>query len=428
MFSYNTVPFARGEKIFMANNNLVKKRSKCRVCGSKKLLQILDLGSTPLADLFLKTPKERENKFQLVVSVCKSCFLVQLMHDVNDELLFANHYAFYTGGSPSSIPYFKKYAEEVMKRFPKNAKKLTLEIASNDGTLLRHFKKAGVPVLGIDPAKNVAEFANTSGVETLPLFFNSKTAREIEKSRGKAGIIIANNVIAHVVNPLDFLIGARLLLDNSGVVIIECQYFPYLLFNNQFDNVYHEHRSFFSLTPINNLMKKAGLKLIDVEEHDTQGGSIRIFATHSKSKLRINQNVNQMLKNEKEIGLLDIDTYVGFSARVNYIRYKLVRMLEDLRKERKTIVGYGASAKSNTLLNYCGIGTNYLDYIIDKTPYKFGLYTPGSHIPVVGVEKKRPDYYLLLVWNYASGIMQREQEFRKKGGKFIIAIPTPQII
>lgn len=412
----------------MPQKKLVKTRNKCRICGSKKLLQILDLGKTPLADLFVSNTKVKEKKFPLVVLVCKSCFLVQLMHDVDNEILFANHYAFYTGGSPSSIPYFKKYASDVMGRFPKNVKKLTLEIASNDGTLLKHFKDAGFPILGVDPAKNVAEFANENGIETLPLFFNKKTAKEIEKTNGKAGIVIANNVIAHVIDPLNFLEGIKIILEKKGVAIIECQYFPYLLFNNQFDNVYHEHRSFFSLTSINNLMKKAGLKLIDVEEHDTQGGSIRFFATHSNNKIKPKESVSQMLKNEKAIGLLNLDTYVGFSSRVNYIRYKLVALLKKLKKDGKTVAGYGASAKSNTLLNYCGIGTTYIDYIIDKTPYKFGLYTPGTHIPVVGSEKKRPDFYLLLVWNYASGIMERESEFRKKGGKFIVAIPTPQII
>ena len=412
----------------MDNKNLIKKRKTCRVCDSKRLLQILNLGDTPLADLFVKSPRAKEKKFPLSLSVCKSCFLVQLMQDVNDDILFSNNYAFYTGGSPSSIPYFKKYAEDVLRKIPDNTKKFTVEIASNDGTLLNHFKKAGCKVLGIDPAQNVAEFANSRGIKTLPFFFNKKNAKLVKKEFGKASIIIANNVIAHVVNPHDFLEGVKEILDENGIAIIECQYFPYLLFNNQFDNVYHEHRSFFSLTPLNKLMKKSGFKIIDVEEHDTQGGSIRIFATHSKNKLKTKQNVNNMLKNEKNIGLLNLDTYVGFSSRVNYIKYKLTALLKKLKSNNKIIAGYGASAKSNTLLNYCGIGTNYLDYIIDKTPYKFGLYSPGAHIPVVGSEKKQPDYYLLLVWNYTSSIMLREKEFRKKGGKFIIAIPTPQII
>jgi SAM-dependent methyltransferase len=412
----------------MSTKKAVSERKICRLCGSKKLLEILNLGSTPLADLFIKSPKIKEKKFPLLVSVCRNCFLVQLMHDVNDDLLFGDNYAFYTGGSPSSIPYFKKYASDVLSRFPNESKKFTLEIASNDGTLLKHFQDEGCKVLGIDPAKNVVEYANDQGVPTIADFFNKKSAKTIAEKEGKAGIVIANNVIAHVVDPKEFLEGVKEILDKDGVAIIECQYFPYLLFNNQFDNVYHEHRSFFSLFPLNKAIEEVGLKIIDVEEQDTQGGSIRVFASHKNSKRKPMKKVKDMLKNEQFIGLLDINTYLGFPSRINYIKYKLNSILSDLKKQGYTIAGYGASAKSNTLLNYCGINTNYLDYIIDKTPYKFGLYTPGTHIPVIGEEKKRPDFYLLLVWNYASGIMQREKEFRKNGGKFIIAIPTPQIV
>lgn len=412
----------------MNNKELITKRDKCRVCGSKRLLEILDLGKMPLADLFVKSSKTKEKKFPLVVSVCKSCYLVQLMHDVDDELLFGNNYAFHTGGSPSSIPYFKRYAEDILEKFPKEAHDFTLEIASNDGTLLKHFQKSGCKILGIDPAKNVVDFANNQKIETLPYFFNSKTAKELSNKKGKAGIIIANNVIAHVPDPKDFIKGIKLMLSKNGVAVIECQYFPFLLFNNQFDNIYHEHRSFFSLAPLNKLVKSANLKIIDVEEHDTQGGSIRFFLTHSTSKRKVKKSVSEMLKNEKEIGLSKLETYIGIPARVNYIKYKLVNILKDLKKDGFTIAGYGASAKSTTLLNYCGINTNYLDYVLDKTEYKFGLLTPGTHIPVTGTEKERPDFYLLLVWNYTHGILQREQKFRKDGGKFILAIPTPQIV
>ncbi len=350
----------------MKTKQLVKKRIKCRICGKKRLLEILDLGKMPLADLFVKSPKALEKKFPLVVSVCKSCYLVQLMHDVDDDLLFGNNYAFHTGGSPSSIPYFKKYAEDVLSKFPKEALSFTLEIASNDGTLLKHFKDAGCKILGVDPAKNVANFANNKNIETLPYFFNSKTAKKLSSEKGKAGIIIANNVIAHVSDPKDFINGIKSMLSNNGVAIIECQYFPFLLFNNQFDNVYHEHRSFFSLTPLNKLVKSAGLKIIDVEEHDTQGGSIRFFLTHSTNKRKVKKSVLEMLKNEKEIGLSKLETYIGIPARVNYIKYKLVNILKELKRDGSTIAGYGASAKSTTLLNYCGINTNYLDYVLYK--------------------------------------------------------------
>jgi len=412
----------------VSKNNLVTVRKTCRLCGSYKLEELIDLGKTPLADLFVIDPKKKELYFPLTVALCKKCYLVQLIDDVNDDLLFGDNYAFYTGGSPSSLLYFKEYANTVLQKFPKQAKEFTLEIASNDGTLLQYFKERGCNILGIDPAKNVAEYANNHDIKTLAKFFNSSTAQEIQKTHGKAGIIIANNVLAHVTDPSSFIKAVKKILSEDGVFIFECQYFPYLLFNNQFDNIYHEHRSFFSLTPLNSTLNKSGLKIIDVEEHDTQGGSIRVYVTHAKNNIAINKIVKEKLSEEEKIGLLDIDTYKGFASRINYIKIKLINLLKSLKSQGKTIAGFGASAKSNTLLNYCEIDTKYLDYIVDKTPYKFGLYTPGTHIPVLGKEKTKPDYYLLLVWNYASGILQREETFRKNGGKFIIPIPTPHIV
>ena len=386
----------------------------------------------PLADLFVKNPKAKEHRFPLNVKVCPNCFLVQLVNEVNPDLLFGNNYAFYTGGSPASIGYFRTYAESVIKNFPKETKHFIVEIASNDGTLLKPFIEKGYSVLGIDPAKNVADEANADGIPTLSKFFNKEIAQEVVfLKEKKAGIIIANNVVAHVSDLFDFMSGIKILLDDNGVFIFECQYFPYLLFNNQFDNIYHEHHSFFSLYPITKLLDKFSLEAFDVEEHHTQGGSIRVFVAH-KGKRKIKKRFINYLKNEKEMGINNIETYLGFNARVNYIKIKLNQLLKGLKENNKKIAGYGASAKSSTLVNYCEIGTDYLDYIVDKTPYKYGLYSPGMHIPVISSEieskrKEKPDYYLLLVWNYAEKIIEREKEFIKRGGKFIIPIPTPYI-
>ena len=408
---------------------LFKVRKSCRICEYAKLVDFVDLGNTPLADLFVKDPKELEHKFPLRVKVCPKCFLVQLIDEVNSKLLFGNNYAFYTGGSPASLSYFDNYANSIMKRFPKECNKYILEIASNDGTLLKPFLKNGYKVLGVDPAKNVGEEANSNNIPTLVDFFNSKTALQISKEKGQTTIIIANNVIAHVEDLFDFIKGVKILLDKNGVFIFECQYFPYLLFNNQFDNIYHEHRSFFSLTPLMKLLKKFNLEAFDVEEHNTQGGSIRVFAAH-KGKRKIEKRLTKALSDENEIGITNLDTYLGFQARIDYIKIKLNQMLAELKISNKQIAGYGASAKSNTLLNYCGIGVNYLDYIVDETPYKYGLYSPGLHIPVISSkeEQKRfgkPDYYLLLVWNYADKIIAKENDYIKNGGQFIIPIPTP---
>ncbi|HYM65391.1 MAG TPA: class I SAM-dependent methyltransferase [Candidatus Sulfotelmatobacter sp.] len=406
-------------------------RTSCRICGNKKLLNFIRLTKMPLADLFIKNLKQKEHKFPLDVKVCSKCFLVQLVDEVNPDLLFSQNYAFYTGGSPSSIEYFENYAKSIMKRFPKESKKFIVEIASNDGTLLRPFLKKKYRALGIDPAKNVVEEANLNGIPTIANFFNEKSANGIVSSEGRANILIANNVVAHVRDLHDFMKGIKNLLDENGVFIFECQYFPYLLFNNQFDNIYHEHHSFFSLFPLVKLLKKHRLEAFDVEEHDTQGGSIRVFVSH-KGKRKIQKRLENALKNEIDMGITNIETYLGFQARVDYIKIKLLQILKDLKKKNKRIAGYGASAKSNTLLNYCGIGTNYLDYIVDKTPYKYGLYSPGMHVRVISQEeeqkkKRKPDYYLLLVWNYAEKIIEREEKFIKRGGKFIFPIPTPYI-
>ncbi|MEK7502620.1 MAG: class I SAM-dependent methyltransferase [Patescibacteria group bacterium] len=410
---------------------LITIRKTCRLCRSRKLIDFVNLGNMPLADFFLKDPGVKEHKFPLIVKVCAKCFLVQLMGDVNSDLLFGQNYGFYTGGSPSSIDYFEKYAKSVMNRFPKESKNFIVEIASNDGTLLKPFVKNKYRALGVDPAKNVAKDANNNGVPTIASFFNKKLASNIVLKEKKAGVIIANNVIAHVDDLFDFMRGVKHLLDENGVFIFECQYFPYLLFNNQFDNIYHEHRSFFSLFPLMKLLRKFDLEAFDVEEHDTQGGSIRVFVAH-KGKRKVGKSLLRSLQNEKEFGINNMDTYLGFQTRVNYVKTKLNQILKSLKDENKTIAGYGASAKSGTLLNYCKVGKNYLDYIVDKTPYKCGLYSPGMHIPIISSEeesKKRakPDYYLLLVWNYAEKIIEREKNFQKNGGKFIIPIPTPSI-
>lgn len=403
-------------------------RTNCRVCQSTDLMPILSLGKTPLADMFVKDPKAQEMKYPLDVFVCKKCFLVQLVDEVDSNILFGgDDYGFYTGGSPSSIKYFKDYAEKVMKNFPEQCQDLILEIASNDGILLKHFQDAAHKVEGIDPAKNVARAANDAGIRTVTDFFNKKNAIKYY-ANNQAGIIMANNVVAHVEDIHDFMDGIEIALKPDGVFIFECQYWPYLLFNNQFDNVYHEHRSFLSLLPLLEIFKYKNLEIFDVEEYDAQGGSIRVCVGH-RGKYKQTDRFFRMQLDEYKMGLNKIETYLGFSARVEYIRIKLRKILSELKAEGKTIYGYGASAKSNTLLNYCGIGTEFLDVIVDKTPYKYGMYTPGTHIPIVDQDRiGKPDYYLLLVWNYAASILQREMEFRDNGGGFIIPIPTPHIL
>ncbi len=416
------------------NNKPSSRRTTCRICGSSKLFQFLSLGETPLADAFVEKEDldKPEAKYPLDVAVCEDCGLVMLVNIVPAEVLFGDTYAFYTSGSPQAVAHFRKYAHTVMERFPALAKKLTIDIASNDGVLLRPLKEMGAKVLGIDPAKNVAVVANAAGIETIVDFFNIACAQKILKERGQASLVLANNVIAHVDDVRGFTDGVKLLLEPDGVFIFEAQYFPNLLFKNQFDNVYHEHHSFYSLRPLKLLMEKSGLEIFDVEEVDTQGGSLRVYAKHKNGPYPVAPVVAKMIQTELELGLAKTETYLELAKRAQTVKTELIKILEDLKAQGKKIVGYGAPAKGNTLLNFCGISTQYLDYIIDKTYFKHGKFTPGMHIPVFPVEKIEedgpPDCYLLLVWNYAAGILKQEEEFRKHGGKFIIPIPIPQIV
>jgi SAM-dependent methyltransferase len=407
-------------------------RTTCRLCSNANAAQpltqpILSLGSTPLADRFPTNPTAKEERVPLDVFVCSNCKLVQLVDVVDDRELFGKDYAFYTGASPSSIAYFAAYAEEMLERFPKEAQNV-VEIASNDGTLLSHFQRPGATVLGIDPAKNVAQWANAHDVPTMAEPFSFQTARELVADYGQSSLILANNVLAHVDNLYDFMAGVDRLLSENGVFIFEVQYFPHLLFQNAFDHVYHEHRSFFSFLPLIKLLDLFNFRAFDVKEADAQGGSLRVYA--DRGQRPIETSVVALIANEHHLGLTNLDTYKGFQPRVDYAKEKLVALLRSLKAQGKTIYGYGASAKGNTLLNSCGIGPELLDCVVDLTPYKIGKYTPGSHIPVKSPDQldKQPDYYLVQVWNYLEGILERETAYRKGGGKFVLPIPTPIII
>jgi len=411
-------------------------RKNCRICHNANndaplTQKFLSLGSTPLADRFLDSPTDPKESFPLDLYVCKQCQLVQLVDIVDDKLLFGDDYAFFTGGSPSSISYFKDYADEMIQRFPEQAR-YTVEIASNDGTLLKHFRDASgigrMQVLGIEPAKTVADYANAQGVTTVQEYLSYQTARDVKRWFSTAGLIIANNVVAHVDNLYDFMAGVDCLLDEKGVFVFEVQYFPHLLDKNAFDHVYHEHRSFFSLRPLLKLLEISGFRAFDVKTADAQGGSIRIYA--DKKHREALPSVQKLIDEEIARGLDKMETYQGFQERVDSIKAGLVSMLKGLKAQGKTVYGFGASAKGNTLLNYCEIGPDLLDCVVDLTPYKIGKYTPGSHIVVKSPSqlKKQPDYYLVQVWNYLGGILERETAFRKAGGKFIVPIPSPTIL
>ena len=408
------------------------KRATCLICDGSNLTPYLSLGETALANSYLTREdfEKPEFKAPLEVYFCESCYLAQLSHVVDRELLFRD-YAYFTSTSPQTIGHFNTYAEKVMARFPELARQLTFEIASNDGILLQSFLKMGAKVLGIDPARNVAEFAIQKGIETIPDFFTSASVPNLIKKYGKAGVILANNVLAHTDVLNGIVAGVSQFLDKRGVFIFEVQYLLDLVQKNEFDNTYHEHTCYFSLHPLTRLIQKHGMDIFNVEHVDTQGGSLRVYASHAPLIYERDPSVSYYLNLEKSAGLNKKETYLELAKPPPVVKRKLNNLHQALKANVKKVVGYGAPAKGNTLLQYAGITNDEISYITDNAPSKQNKYTPGTHIPIVSPDKlkeDKPDYILILAWNYAPSILEREKWFSLGGGKFIIPIPEPKII
>lgn len=397
------------------------RRDRCGGCGSEDLEVFLDLGKTPLADAFPKDAADPETYYPLELAVCPQCWLVQLLEVVPDDLLFGADYGFYSSTSPSLAAYHEAYAADVLRgEFAEQARRLTVEVACNDGSLLRHFAAAGCRAVGVDPATGAAEAARGRGLTVLAEPFNRKAASRIRNRFGPAGLVIANNVLAHVADLDDFVAGMADLLAVGGAIIVEVQYLPDLIAGNQFDHVYHEHRYFFSLTSLLPILARHGLRIHHVEHTPAQGGSIRVTAVRGAPA-------------ESPVGgesfVTSMATYQTMQGRVHYMAATLRDLLAAQRHEGRKVAGYAASAKSTTLLNFCRIGPELVDHIVDTTPHKIGRVTPGTHIPIVAPgDRTPPDIYLLLAWNYLSGVLRREREFLDDGGRFIVPIPAPVLL
>lgn len=412
-----------------AEDNFVH-RTTCRICGSDKLHKFLTLGPTPLANDFLTAGQldEVELRYPLDVYFCSNCCLVQLSDVVRPEVMF-KEYAYMTGASKPMHVHFSGLAEDAARNFKIGKDGLVVDIGSNDGTLLQCFSKFGPRVLGIEPASNIARLAVAKGVPTVNEFFDENCAVNVRKKYGSADVITATNVFAHVDNLDSLLRGIGHLLSDNGVFIIEVPYVLNLLNSIEFDTIYHEHLSYFAVHPLVHLFRKFGMEVVDVKQLSVHGGSIRVFV--QKAPKQQSQNVIDMLSMERKVKLDSVETYTKFAENVASFREKLVKLLKTLKDDGARITGYGATAKENTLLNYCKIGTDILDYISDTTPLKQGRYTPGMHIPIVPEEKfheEPPDYALLLAWNYASEILKKESKYRQEGGKFILPFPEPKVI
>lgn len=405
----------------------------CRFCGAPLSQVFVDLGASPLANSYLEPEDlgKAEAFYPLCVYVCGECFLVQLPEEERPEAIFSE-YAYFSSYSESWLRHAEAYARAMVERFGLGADHQVVEIASNDGYLLRWFKERDIPVLGIEPARNVAAAAQAAGIPTLVKFFGAATARELVDQGTRADLLVGNNVLAHVPDLNDFVAGLKILLAPAGVLTMEFPHLLRLMQEDQFDTIYHEHYSYFSFATVRRVFAAHGLTLFDVEELPTHGGSLRIYGRHDEDATKpVGERVGELLVGEEAARLGCLETYRSFTERVLRVKRGLLRFLIDAKEEGKTIAGYGAPAKGNTLLNYCGIRTDFLDYTVDRSPHKQGRYLPGTRIPIHGPDRlreTRPDYVLILPWNLKEEIVEQMADVRTWGGRFVVAVPEVRVL
>ena len=407
---------------------------RCRFCGAPLLHTFVDLGMSPLCQKHLRADQlgRMEPFYPLHARVCAECFLVQLEEIVGPEEIFGDgEYAYFSSYSTSWLDHARRYVEAMCARFGLEERDLAVELASNDGYLLQYLRARGLRVLGVEPAANTAAVARERGIETLVRFFGRETATQVLARWGPARLLTANNVLAHVPDINDFVAGIAQLLAEDGVATLEFPHLMSLVEGNQFDTIYHEHFSYLSFTTVVRILAAQGLVVFDVEELPTHGGSLRVYATRAGSLHAIAlPAVEALLRVEARAGLLGLDYYADFGARVEATKRGLLRFLIDARTAGKRIAGYGAPGKGNTLLNYCGIRTDFLDYTVDRSPHKQGGFLPGTHIPIRAPEeilRTRPDYVLILPWNLREEIMEQMSAIRSWGGRFVVPIPEVRV-
>ena len=404
----------------------------CRLCQARLATTFVDLGMSPLCESFLTADQidQMEPYFPLRALVCDRCFLVQLQEYVRPESIFTE-YAYFSSYATSWVEHARIYCLMIRDRLGLGPNSQVFEIASNDGYLLQHFLPLNIPVMGIEPAGNVAQAALKKGVPTLVDFFGLDLAKRLVGEGRHADLIIGNNVLAQVPNLNDFTAGMAYLLAPDGVITLEFPHLERLIEENQFDTIYHEHFSYFSLITVDQLARRHGLRVFDVEELPTHGGSLRVYLTRQEAKHIAAPAVAKLLDHEQKIGFRDIVTYTKFAPKVHEAKRKLLSFLIERKKGGKTICAYGAPGKGNTLLNYCGIGADFLDFTVDRNPYKHGRFTPGTHIPirpVSAIDEARPDYLLILPWNLRQEIASQLRYTSEWGCQLIVPIPEVQVI
>ena len=407
----------------------------CVCCGSSSQQRILSLGEQPLANSYLRADElsRSEPTYPLDVYVCEACWLMHIEPMSSPEAIFGD-YAYFSSYSTTWLEHAARYVDEVTRRFRLHPASFVVEIASNDGYLLQHFLERSIPCLGIEPAANVADAARAKGIDTLIAFFGSELAAELAVQGKQADLIVGNNVLAHVASLTDFVAGLKTLLKPDGVITMEFPHLAHLIAKTEFDTIYHEHICYFALFVARVLFADHGLTVFDVDEIPTHGGSLRVYVRHDDDpdpSKAVSESVEQVAAKEIRAGLREIGTYHAFARRVASVKDEVCAFFDQARRKSNHVVGYGAPAKGNTLLNYCGLGVADLGYTVDRNPHKQGLFLPGSHVPICApqqVLEDKPDYLFILPWNLRDEVMEQMQQVRDWGGKFVVPIPELQVL
>ena len=408
--------------------------NQCRFCHNQLQHTFVDLGVSPIANDYID--KEHLDKverfYPLHTYVCQKCLLVQIEDFESPEHIFGDgDYAYFSSFSDSWLRHAEAYTDLMVERFGFDANNQVIEIASNDGYLLQYFHQKGIPVLGVEPAANTAKVAQEKGIPCIVKFFGVQTAQELVADGKQADLLLGNNVLAHVPDLNDFVAGMKIVLKPKGIITMEFPHLLQLIQQNQFDTIYHEHYSYYSLLSATQVFAAHGLVIFDVEELPTHGGSLRIYARHEDNgELEISDRIGKLSGKEIQAKLDKLETYLNFGEKVKETKRKLLKFLIEAKSQGKVIAAYGAPAKGNTLLNYCGVRTDFIDYTVDRSPYKQNLFLPGTHIPIMApdyIKQTKPDYLLILPWNLKAEIMEQAAFIRQWGGKFVVPIPEVQV-